>query len=151
MGGPAMWLLNKVCPCFWSSSDGHIFHHTQSCFHLLSSLKCPTNLSGGSCQSLGVQWCEYRAACKWPVCVSRTTWVPVSLLGISTAHSCRLGPPGSSGYEQDTSWHGHGRVPCYQQSVQSRLLLGDNGLVETQQESDNSQQWDYSISCAGPL
>lgn len=92
MGVPKKGLLHQVCSSFWSSSDSqhssHIQRHTHR--HTLLFLnffilpECLTNLSVRACQSVRSQWCVYSAACKWPVCLRGTTWVPVSL---STAHS----------------------------------------------------------------
>lgn len=68
-----------------SSSQTHKpLAHTLLFFHFFILHECLTNLSVKACQPVRTQWCAFSPGCKWPVCLNRTTWVPVSLF---TAHS----------------------------------------------------------------
>ena len=84
---PSLFLLPLKAP-----SDSQAALITYSDTHTLLLLdffilpECLTNLSVRACQSVRAQWCVYSAARKWPVCLRRTTWVPVSL----SAHSAQL-------------------------------------------------------------
>lgn len=72
-----------------TSSETHtnMHAHTLLFFNFFILHERLTNLSVRACQPVRTQWYVYSPGCKWPVCLHWTTWVPVSLLSFSTAHS----------------------------------------------------------------